>query len=121
VPVSRADALLAELGALPAERRILVKIDTEGYEHQVLRGFGGLLRLPGIAFVLEATDEWLRATGSSAAQLFADMAAEGFRAYRLRRERRGLRREVALEPLDGPLADYQYEVVFARHLPAGFV
>jgi FkbM family methyltransferase len=117
VPVLRADALL---GSLPADRSILVKLDTEGYEHQALRGFGELLKLPRIAFVLEVTDEWLRATGTSAEELFADMLGEGFRAYYLKRWRNGLKRGVSLLPLAKPAAEYQYEVVFARSLPQSF-
>ena len=117
VPVHRADALL---GDLPADRNILVKIDTEGYEHQVLRGFGELANLSRIAFVLEVTDEWLRAAGTSAAELFADMHRLGFHAYYLKQWRSGLKRGISLLPLSKPADEYQYEVVFAHALPASF-
>jgi len=117
VPVVRAETLLREL---PVDANILVKIDTEGFEHQVLRGFGEILDRPRIAFVLEITDAWLRDTGSSAAELFDDMKQRGFHAYSLERWRRGFRRGVSLRPMPAPSGQYQYEVVFARALPPAF-
>jgi len=95
--------------------RVLMKIDTEGFEHHVLRGLDSTLaRYPRLAVCVEVTDAWLKQTGSSAAQLFADFAARGFKAYELRLRRTMMRRELNLVPLQGPRAEYQYDALFMR-------
>ncbi len=113
VPVHRADAIL---GDLKTSGRILAKVDTEGFEHHVLRGFGQLLDLENISFVVEVTDEWLRQTGSGAAQLFQLMVDHGFAAYEPIRKR-GLKVTLDWARVDAPPAEFQTDLFFTKRPP----
>jgi FkbM family methyltransferase len=63
------------------EPPVLVKIDTEGFELQVLRGMESLLQRDGVFVLCEVTDRWLRKTGGSAEMLLQFMAERGYRSY----------------------------------------
>lgn len=81
VPLARADALIAE-GKLPAPD--VMKLDVEGYEANVLSGFGSLLgtsRLRAVVFE-SGPDTLLRPDTCPAARL---LVAAGFRLSRLTR------------------------------------
>jgi len=84
--------------ALAAGEHIaLLKIDVEGSELAVLRGFQGLLEARRIErLVIEISDSFLRRYGASAAELYAYLAALGY------------------VPERGPLGSAQYDEVFAR-------
>jgi FkbM family methyltransferase len=77
----------------------LLKIDVEGAELSVLRGFQGLLAARRIErLVVEITDEFLQRFGASASALYAYLAGFGY------------------VPTKGPLAEWQYDEVF--YLPS---
>lgn len=108
VPVATADEVLQQQ-TLPG--RWLVKIDTEGFEHRVIRGMRETLsRNERVALSIEITDEWLRSTGSGAAALYEDLSAMGFQAY-LPEWHRG---RVRLRAAPVPAADWQYDALFAK-------
>lgn len=70
------DALATELGL---EQVDLLKLDVEGWEPQVLRGAARLLEAGRVGAVLcEVNEPWVRAAGSSAAQLVATLREAGF-------------------------------------------
>ena len=112
VPVRRLDELLPrELFA----GRTLVKIDTEGFDHNVVRGMGALLDHERLVISAEFQDAWLRRAGSSAAALFEDLVGRGFRAYLPRLTFRGVRETLCLEPISrAPDRDGQYDLVFGK-------
>lgn len=95
---------------IPLETPCFVKIDVEGYEEIVLQGAGRLLERHDCAFLVEITDEWLRGKGGGAANLFDTMHSHGFGAWRATLSRKGLQ----LEPIKGPLNEFQYDVLFAH-------
>jgi FkbM family methyltransferase len=81
----------------PRERVALLKIDVEGAEMLVLRGFHHLFEAGQIErLVVEVTDEYLRRFGSSAAELYAYLAEMGY------------------EGTKGLLSAWQYDDVFVR-------
>lgn len=95
---------------------VLVKIDVEGFEHKVIRGMPRLLEYPDLVTFCEITDQWLRDTGTSAAELFDEMQGRGFRTYlcELGYSRR-LTPRLTLQLLRGPLPGrFQYDVLFTR-------
>jgi FkbM family methyltransferase len=97
----------------PARGKILVKIDTEGFEHHVLKGLKEFRKRPNVAFVVEITDAWLRETGSSAAELFEDMRADGYHAYHPRMKSPRLKYGLALDRVDHAVTE-QHDLLFAR-------
>jgi FkbM family methyltransferase len=110
VPVRRADACLP---AVEPGRRLIVKVDTEGFEYRAISGFGAILDRPDLAFVVETTDEWLKQTGFSAVELFALMRDHGLTPYRY--DSTGAwSRGVRITPLEGPRSEWQYDTLFAR-------
>jgi len=112
VQVARGDDVFAQM---ELKGRVLVKVDTEGFEHHVLRGLDATLaKYPRLAVCVEVTDAWLKQTGSSAVELFKHFTERGFRPYEIKLRRRLLRRELELAPLDQPRGEYQYDVLFMR-------
>jgi FkbM family methyltransferase len=112
VQVLRGDDIFARM---ELKGRVLVKIDTEGFEHHVLRGLDSTLaKYPRLAVCVEVTDAWLKQTGSSAVELFKYFSERGFKPYEFKLRRRLMRRELELAPLDGPRGEYQYDVLFMR-------
>jgi FkbM family methyltransferase len=113
VPVRRLDSVLS-----PADLRgrVLAKIDTEGFEHQVIQGMGALLDHDRLAIFTEVQDDWLRRAGSSAQSLFDDLVGRGFRAYDPRIRFRGLvGQALDLVPLEElPARADQFDILFAR-------
>jgi len=99
---------------VPFRGDVLVKIDTEGYELHVLKGMGSLLDYPQLTVVAEVTDRWLGKAGGSAREMFDYMRAKGFQAYLPRIQHRVLRKVLALERIEGPRDEEQYDVVFQR-------
>lgn len=111
--------LAAVLDAATCDGPVLVKIDVEGFEHKVVQGMAELLDNPELGVICEITDTWLRETGSSAGALFEMMRAKGFRAYHCTAGHSMLiRPRLRMAELSGPLADFQYEVLFTRKMPS---
>jgi FkbM family methyltransferase len=112
VGVQRLDRIVA---AADLGQRTLVKIDTEGFEHQVVRGMGALLDHSGMAILTEIVDNWLRKAGSSADALFSDLLARGFKAYVPEIRFEGLRERLHLEPVDRmPVREDQFDLLFTK-------
>jgi FkbM family methyltransferase len=84
------------------EQIALLKIDVEGAELSVLRGFSRLLEAGRVErLVVEITDEFLRRFGASASELYAYLATFGYLPTK------GL-------PTNGRLPEWQYDEVFVR-------
>jgi FkbM family methyltransferase len=110
VPVFKGDDVLGKM-QLPG--RTLVKIDTEGHEHHVVRGLKGLMSHGDVGFVVEVTDQWLRQTGSSAAQLYDEFRKFGFSAFGVEIGYNFFRPTLRLTAIDVP-PEGQHDVFFTR-------
>lgn len=108
VSLSTGDSLVG-----PSSLRTYLKIDVEGFEEHVLRGFAGLLEQGNIVVQAEITDHWLRRAGGSAVSLFAFMCDLEYYAY-TSHSRTRIRTRVELEPLEGPQDRSQYNAIFIR-------
>lgn len=75
IPMMTADEFVAQHQLARVD---LIKIDTEGYELQVLRGASGLLRRFGPVLFVEINDDNLRQQGGSANELFDHLRAHGY-------------------------------------------
>lgn len=112
VPVLPLDEVLANESL---RGPVLVKIDVEGFEHQVLKGMEKILARHDVTVICELTDEWLRKTGSSISFVMADMATRGYRMLLPKICYRQLIKEVIhLQPVDIPPNDRQFDAVFVR-------
>lgn len=92
--------------------RLVMKVDVEGYELHVLRGFGNILDRVS-ACLVEVTDRYLREAGTSAAELLVFMQRSGFRSARIKLTMGGLK----MVPLTDLSAEPQYDVIFFRDTP----
>jgi FkbM family methyltransferase len=109
VDVLCGDSFISEL---PEDAWVLVKLDVEGYELRVLKGFQSLIKRPKTGFLVEVTDKWLRTTGGSADELFDLMLGNGFKAYL---PKLTFYSKFELHLIKRPVADrHQYDVVFLR-------
>lgn len=112
VPVRRLEDVL---GGEPLQGRTLIKVDTEGFDHRVIRGMGRLLESPQLIIATEVVDDWLRRSGSSAKDLFDDMVGRGFEAFLPVVAFRGLKQVLSLRRITQiPEREDQYDLVFAR-------
>jgi len=96
----------------PSNLRTYLKVDVEGLEFRVLRGFKRLLASRQVLVQVEITAEWLRADGGSAEELFRFMQELGYSAFRVTRHT-CLRTTVDVERLEQPLNLFQYDAFFA--------
>ena len=111
VPVVRADDVIKRENP---PGRLLIKIDTEGFEHHVIRGLDETLARDDVALIVEITDRWLKQAGSSAEMLVNDLKSRGFEPYLVETVRR-LTGDSARLTRIGALPDiWQYDVAFAR-------
>lgn len=97
---------------IPSDRRVLVKIDTEGFELNVLKGASRLLARPHVAVLAEITDAWLRELGQSAKMLFDFMANRGYVPYHPYMRPRGWRQDLIIEPVSLPGPHHQFDALF---------
>lgn len=81
--VMRADDVLGNLAGV-----VTMKIDVEGFEYRVLKGMERLIQGLRPAIITEVDHRLLAAAGSSARELFALMAAHGYRGYEMDAEER---------------------------------
>jgi FkbM family methyltransferase len=102
------------LGWIPASGRVLLKIDTEGYDFSVLKGARTLLARPGVVVFAEVNHNWLRELGQNAEQMFRYMERLGFTPYLPRLQTRLLRRKLKLQPLLLPGPHYWFNTLFVR-------
>lgn len=109
IRIARGDDVLGDLLEAPW---VFAKLDVEGYELLVLKGFRSLIRRPKTGFLIEITDEWLRNLGGSADELFELMLGNGFKAYL---PKLTFFSKFKLCPISRSLSGrYQYDVVFLR-------
>jgi FkbM family methyltransferase len=100
------------IGTLPTDAWVLAKLDVEGYELRVLKGFEGLVKRRKTAFLVEVTDSWLTKMGGSAAELFALMTNSGYSSYIPRLTALS---QLELIPIKAPNpSKTHYDVVFLR-------
>lgn len=112
VPIRR---LKDVLGGDAPGARTLIKVDTEGFDHRVIRGMGRLLESDRLAIATEIVDDWLRKAGSSAQALFDDMVGRGFQAFLPVVGFRGITETLRLERITQvPPVSEQYDLVFAK-------
>lgn len=102
------------LGQLPPERNCVIKVDVEGVELRVFRGFRRLLLRHNVAVLTEVTPDWLHAAGDSERALFDFFADLGYSPYLVTLRRRAVRHTAALVPLARPEERGQYSAVFMR-------
>ena len=94
--VARGDDALSDLPAVP----LVMKIDVEGFECRVLKGFRNLLSGRRALVVTETVDVHLQRAGTSKAELFTVMQGYGYRPFALSTGRSGLnRRRLNLTPI----------------------
>jgi FkbM family methyltransferase len=96
------------------QNRTLIKVDTEGFEHRVLRGAARLLVYPNLAIVSEVTDAWLRRTGSSAEELISFMKSMGFNVYDIVTRWAGFKLKLDLEPFSSLAGREQCDLFFMK-------
>lgn len=107
VDVVRGDDAIESLGLAPA----LIKIDVEGFEASVVRGLDRTLRAHQPAIVTEIDDGMLRDAGSSAAELVALLASHGYVGREIMLSA-GLRKHLAMRPLDATRLGGKHDAVF---------
>lgn len=106
---------------VPSDRNVFVKIDTEGYDFNVLKGATQLLKRPGVTVFAEVNHKWLGELGQTAEQMFAYMADQGFSAYYPALEAGLLGRRLSPEPLALPGPHHWFNALFLRDDPAAAV
>lgn len=70
-----------------AEKRVLVKIDVEGFEADVVHGASQWIARSNTAFIIEVTPQWVASNGHSVDEIFDAFARRGYQAYLLERRR----------------------------------
>jgi FkbM family methyltransferase len=112
VPVHPLDTVL---DAASLAGPIFVKIDVEGFEHQVLKGMTQILSRNDVTVLCELTDEWLRKTGSSIDAVVSDMSCHGYRMLLPEvHYRRWIKEVLDLRAVDKPPKSSQFDAVFVR-------
>jgi len=111
VPVRRMDEVLE---GTTLHGPLLVKVDTEGFEHKVIQGAGKLLLRDDLVIITEITDQWLRLANSSAEAFFSEMADRGFTAFMPQLSRRRGNEILKMSPMPRVPDMFQFDVVFCR-------
>ncbi|WP_165250147.1 FkbM family methyltransferase [Paludisphaera soli] len=96
VAVRPADAVLDEDPRPP----VFIKIDVEGYECFALKGLAGTLARHRPLVATEVAADYLKQAGSTPADLARILEGLGYHGWSITSRRVGLRRELALEPID---------------------
>lgn len=113
VPCITLDSTRGRVG--PAK---LVKIDVEGFEMKVLRGMHQILSKDRAYVILELSDTFLRAAGSSAGEVVAFMSEQHYVGYVLTVHGGATDLNKELLPLDLGLISSQVDVLFiAEEMP----
>ncbi len=111
IQTARLDDFIAEI---PRHRRVLLKIDTEGYDFNVLKGASRLLSRSRVSVIAEVNEKWLGELGQCAGEMFAYMTRFGYRSYLPRIQSGALRRKLVIEPLSLPGPGSGFNVLFLR-------
>jgi len=111
VPVLTLDSFADRI---PADRGVFLKIDTEGYDYNVLRGAGQLLARPDIHVFAEVSHQWMAELGQTAQEMFDYMQGFGFRPWHPRMVSHGMSRALQLDPLVLPGPHHWFNVLFSR-------
>ncbi|NLX13664.1 MAG: FkbM family methyltransferase [Phycisphaerales bacterium] len=112
VDVALLDDYLAQI---PTDCRVLLKVDTEGFDFNVLRGARGLLLRNNVFAVAEVNDAWLKEMGQSAEAMFNYMEELGYDAYFADMCPRGLSQKLDIRPVSMPGPHHWFDALFARH------
>ena len=96
----------------PGDRPTTIKIDVEGFELQVLRGFDRLLRENRPLVLAETVSWYLRRAGTSLDELYDFMSERGYRPHAFPLIRRGLGYQVKILPIDNSAAEQHKNVVW---------
>ena len=100
VRVLRGDDLIE-----PSAAPTMLKIDVEGFELHVLRGFERLLRENHPLVVTETVVWYLRRAGTELSQLHDFMEALGYKPFDFPLVRHGLSHGVAIKPIEKATAE----------------
>ena len=96
-----------EMIAINTRKRVLIKIDVEGFECHVLRGLVKTLRIHKPTVITEFIPDNLRRAGSSSDELFRIMISHGYRPYSMDLARSYLRYKLrlrAVSTVDEPIS-----------------
>lgn len=110
VEVWRGEDALEELDVT---RPTVFKIDVEGFEAPVLQGLGKLLHAE-VALVIEISESWLEAAGSSAAELFGHLDQCGLKPFVFELVDARFSRRLVVRPLEILPGSDQYDCLFMR-------
>lgn len=100
------------ISEIPDDGYVFAKLDVEGYELRVLKGFQSLIKRKRTGFLIEVTENWLMETGGSSVELFDLMMVNGFKAYLPKLTPFS---KFKLHNIESPIVGlYQYDVVFIR-------
>lgn len=100
--------------AVPTGRRTLIKIDTEGFDFNVIRGGRKLLERPDTFVIAEVNDAWLREIGQSAEVLFRHMHELGYDPYYPDMCPRLWRQHLVICPVTLPGPHHWFDTLFVR-------
>ncbi len=90
----------------------MLKIDTEGFELNVLQGACELLARPKVFVLIEVTDAWLRQSGQSARMLFGFLEERGYKACHPHMRPRLLHQHLVIDPVSLPGPHHQFDAFF---------
>lgn len=111
VPVKTLDSFVEKM---PRDRGIFLKIDTEGYDFNVLKGAGTLLDRENVVVFAEVNHKWLGELGQSAAEMFAWMESRGFKAWYPTLKKGVFRNTVVPTPLTLPGPHHWFNALFLK-------
>jgi FkbM family methyltransferase len=100
VEVKRGDDVLA-----PPQAPTVLKMDVEGFELHVLRGFEKLLEASRPLVLAETIKWYLERAGSSLGELYGFMDSRGYRPFEFPAARAGLRHRLMLRPVEAKRAE----------------
>ncbi len=107
VTMATGDSVMSIVDGSP----VYLKIDVEGFEEHVLRGFGQLLSQRCTVVQVEITADWLTDAGGSVESLFSYMSSLGYYPY-IVKTKSLLRTQPYLLRLTEPMAKFQYDCIF---------
>ena len=108
VQVARLDDWAGEI----TEGRIFLKVDTEGYDFNVLKGARRLLDRPDVSVFAEINHRWLQELGQSADEMLAYMKTLGYNAFYPHLKKGLLRKRLVLSPLVLPGPHHWFNALF---------
>ncbi len=110
------DGILEELSVVTSDSLVL-KVDIEGYEGILLRGFSTLTNFQRVAGILEFSSEMLEKAGTPGRQVYEQLQ-KNFLVFNTTKRKRELRRLTSWEDLAGQFhrADFHTDLVISRSM-----